>query len=167
MRREIAINILYEPLGLEEGHKLLEVGLGSGYSVVVAREIVGPHGLVVSIEIDPLTFENGKKFVESAGFHDIILAQGDGCLGYPEMAPYDRICITAACKEIPPTLIEQLKIGGKLIAPLIKKGLQEIVLIEKSDKGITSKVLSDEIYNTPYVPMRGVYGIEKDESPSS
>jgi protein-L-isoaspartate(D-aspartate) O-methyltransferase len=118
--------LFYEPLGLNEGHKFLEVGLGSGYGTALAREIVGPKGLVVSIEIDPLTFEFAKKNLENAGFDDIILIKGDGGTGYPEKSPYDRICITAACSEIPPPLIEQLQTGGKLIAPVIEYGVQDL-----------------------------------------
>ncbi len=155
--------ILYEPLGLTEGHKLLEVGLGSGYTVVAAREIVGPKGLVVSIEINPETFESGKRFVENTGYNDIILVLGDGCLGYPEMAPYDRICVTAACNEIPVPLINQLKIGGKLIAPVIKDGIQEIILLEKRKGGIKRKVIRGLIYNVLYVPMGGKYGVNNKE----
>lgn len=147
---------LYRPLGLSEGHKLLEIGIGSGYSVVAAREIVGQDGLVVSVEIDPVTVENGKKFIENTGYNDIVVVQGDGCLGYPEMAPYDRICITAACTNIPAPLFEQLKVGGRLIAPIINKdGIQEIVLFKKSKKGIRKKVVRGIPYDVPYVPIRG------------
>jgi protein-L-isoaspartate(D-aspartate) O-methyltransferase len=153
---------LYEPLGLDEGHKLLEIGLGSGYSIVIAREIVGPSGLVVSIEIDTETLESGRKLIENTGYHDIILVQGDGCLGYSEMSPYDRICITAACVQIPPPLIEQLKIGGRLIAPVIKGGTQEIVLLEKSKSGISRKVIRGLPYEVPYVPLSGKYGVDNE-----
>lgn len=124
---------------------------------MVAREIVGPHGLVVSVEIDPTTFESGKTFIEHTGYSDIVLILGDGYFGYPEMSPYDRICITAACKEIPPPLIEQLKIGGRLIAPVIKDGFQEIVLLEKSEKGTTRQVIHGLPYNVPYVTMSGTH----------
>ncbi len=149
---------LYEPLGLEEGHKLLELGLGSGYSVVVAREIVGDDGLVVCIEIDPLCYENGKKFIDDSGYKDIILIKADGGFGYPDMAPYDRICITAACTEVPPPLFEQLRTGGKLIAPVIKEGMQKIILFEKGEKGITSTLANEVLYNIPYTPLTGSYG---------
>jgi protein-L-isoaspartate(D-aspartate) O-methyltransferase len=148
---------LYEPLGLDEGHTLLEIGVGSGYTIVIAQEIVGAQGRVVCVEIDPVTFESGKTFIESTGYRDIVLILGDGYLGYPELSPYDRICITAACKEIPPPLIEQLKDGGKLIAPVIKDGVQEIVLVEKIGEGVTRKVIQGLEYDVPYVRM------ERDE----
>lgn len=146
--------LFYEPLGLDEGHKFLEVGLGSGYGTALAREIVGPEGLVVSMEIDPLTFEFARKNLENAGYDDIILVKGDGGLGYPEKSPFDRICITAACSEIPPPLIEQLKTGGRLIAPVIEYGVQDLLLIEKGE-GVRREVICEVLY----VSLRGRYGV--------
>ena len=78
-----------------------------------AWEIVGSDGLVVSIEIEPLTFEFVKKNKKSAGYNYIILVKGDGGVGHPEMSPYGRICIPAVCNKIPPPLIEQLREGGQ------------------------------------------------------
>ena len=147
--------LFYEPLGLDRGHRLLEVGLGSGYGAAVAREVVGPEGLVVSIEIDPFTFEFGRKNLENRGYHDIILVNDDGSLGYPAKSPYDRISITAACLDVPPPLIEQLKIGGRLISPVIEDGIQNLVLIEKGEKGIRRKVICEVLY----VSLRGMYGV--------
>jgi protein-L-isoaspartate(D-aspartate) O-methyltransferase len=146
--------LFYEPLGLDEGHRFLEIGLGSGYGIAVAREVVGPSGLVVSMEIDPLTFEFAKRNLERAGYHDVILVQGDGGLGYPELSPYDRIAVTAACAEIPPPLIEQLSAEGRLIAPMLEEGVQHLVLLEKSARGIHRRVICEVLY----VSLRGVYG---------
>ena len=146
--------LFYEPLGLDKDHKFLEVGLGSGYGTALAREIVGEDGLVVSIEIDPLTFEFARKNLENAGYKDIILVKGDGGLGYPELSPYDSICITAACIEIPLPLMEQLGTGGRLIAPVMEHGVQNLVLLEKSEKRIIRKVICEVLY----VPLRGKYG---------
>jgi protein-L-isoaspartate(D-aspartate) O-methyltransferase len=146
--------LFYEPLGLDEGHRFLEVGLGSGYGTALAREIVGNNGLVVSIEIDPLTFDYAKSNLEATGYHDIVLVKGDGGLGYPEFCPYDRICITAACTEIPPPLLDQLKVGGRLIAPVMERGVQYLVLHEKHEKGFTREVLCEVLY----VSLRGKYG---------
>jgi protein-L-isoaspartate(D-aspartate) O-methyltransferase len=148
--------LFYEPLGLDEGHRFLEIGLGSGYGTALAREIVGPDGLVVSVEIDALTFEFAKSNLENAGYSDIILVKGDGGLGYPEMSPYDRVCITAACIEIPPPLIKQLATGGRLIAPLIENGIQNLVLLEKSEKDVRKKVICEVLY----VSLRGKYGVK-------
>jgi protein-L-isoaspartate(D-aspartate) O-methyltransferase len=150
--------LFYEPLGLDKGHKFLEVGLGSGYGAAIAREVVGSDGLVVSIDIDPLTLEFARKNLENSGYGDIILVKGDGGLGYPKLSPYDRISVTAACIRIPPPLVEQLKVGGRLIAPAIENGIQYLVLLEKRDKSVWSEVLCEVLY----VSLRGMYGLDKE-----
>lgn len=146
--------LFYEALELDSGHTFLEVGLGSGYGTALAREIVGQDGLVVSIEIDSLTFAFAQKNLEQAGYHDVILVKGDGGLGYPVMSPYDRICITAACSEIPPPLVEQLRMGGKIIAPVAQHGAQHLVLAEKHEKGLTWNGICEVLY----VFLKGQYG---------
>jgi protein-L-isoaspartate(D-aspartate) O-methyltransferase len=146
--------LFYEPLGLDKGHRFLEVGSGSGYGAAVAREIVGPDGLIVSVEIDPLTFEFAKGNLENAGYRDIVLVTGDGGLGYPEMRPYDRIAVTAACIEIPSPLIKQLGIGGRVIAPIVEDDTQDLVFLEKGVKGIQRHVICEVLY----VSLRGMYG---------
>jgi protein-L-isoaspartate(D-aspartate) O-methyltransferase len=147
--------LFYEPLGLNEGDRFLEVGLGSGYGTALAREIVGSAGLVVSVEIDPLTFEFARKNLEKAGYRDVILVQGDGGQGYPTLSPYDCICVTAACRQIPPPLMTQLKIGGRLIAPVLAAGTQNLVLLEKHEEFVTREILCQVLY----VPLRGEFGV--------
>jgi protein-L-isoaspartate(D-aspartate) O-methyltransferase len=147
--------LFYEPLGLDEGHRFLEIGSGSGYGAAVAREVVGPGGLVVSVEIDPLTLEFARSNLEKAGYHDIVLVQGDGGLGYPESSPYDRMAVTAACVEIPPPLIDQLRIRGRLIAPVIEGDRQNLTLFEKGIEGIQRRVICEVLY----VSLRGTYGV--------
>jgi protein-L-isoaspartate(D-aspartate) O-methyltransferase len=150
--------LFYEPLGLDQGHRFLEVGLGSGYGTAIAREVVGDEGLVVAMEIDPLTFEYARMNLEKAGYKDIVLIQGDGGFGHLELQPYDRIAITAACTEIPPPLLEQLAIGGKLIAPLIEKDGQNLVVFEKS----TNHLSRQFVCHVLYVNLRGEYGVLVD-----
>jgi len=133
--------LFYEPLGLDQGQKFLEVGLGSSYGTAVAREVVDAEGLVVAIEIDPVTFRFAKKNLRRAGYTDVVLVRGDGGLGYPRLSPYDRISITAACPEIPTPLIEQLRIGGRLIAPVLEQDTQNLILIEKTAKRIRRQAL--------------------------
>lgn len=146
--------LFYEPLGLDEGHRFLEVGLGSGYGTAVAREIVGSEGLVVSIEIDPVTFQFAKSNLENAGYNDVVLVNGDGGYGYPEKSPYNSISVTAACVDIPSPLIEQLCIGGKLIAPVRKEDTQILILLERGVKSIQRF----EICEVLYISLRGDYG---------
>lgn len=146
--------LFYEPLDLCAGHRFMEIGLGSGYGAAVAWRVVEPTGMVVSIEIDPVTYEFGKMNLERAGYHDVRVWLGDGGFGYPEGAPYDRICITAACAEVPAPLLEQLKVGGKLIAPIEEQGVQNLTLLSKGKRGMSRQVICQVLY----IPLRGQYG---------
>ncbi len=148
--------LFYEPLGLDEGHRFLEVGSGSGYGAAIAREVVGSAGLVVSVEIDPVTLEYARGNLERAGYRDIVLVKGDGGLGHREKSPYDCIAVTAACRDVPPPLIEQLAIGGKLVAPLHKspREAQDLLLLEKGLTRVKRLVLCEVLY----VSLRGAYG---------
>ena len=146
--------LFYEPLGLDKGHRFLEVGLGSGYGIAVARQIVGADGLAVSVEIDPATFQYAKTNLQRAGYDDIVLVQGDGGLGYAEMSPYNSIAVTATCTDIPDPLLEQLKPGGKLIAPMFTGSAQHLFLLEKGAQSIQRHVICEVLY----VSLRGMYG---------
>jgi protein-L-isoaspartate(D-aspartate) O-methyltransferase len=110
--------------------------------------------LVVSIEIDPTTFEFAQRNLERAGYDDILLVNSDGGRGYPEKKSFDRIAITAACATVPPELIEQLSPRGRLIAPLQREHTQELVLFERGLGGLRSRFICEVLY----VPLRGVCG---------
>ena len=150
--------LFYEPLGLGRGHRFLEVGVGSGYGTALARWVVGREGLVVAIELDAATLAFARENLDRAGCTDVVLVHGDGGLGYAEHAPYDRICVTAACPNIPPPLIEQLAPRGCLIAPIKEGARQRLTLLEKTHQGVRSEVLTDVLY----VSLRGRYGVRTD-----
>jgi protein-L-isoaspartate(D-aspartate) O-methyltransferase len=150
--------LFYEPLGLGLTDRFLEVGVGSGYGTALAREVVGREGLVVAIDIDAATLAFARENLDRAGYTDVVLVHGDGGLGYAQHAPYDRICVTAACPEIPPPLIEQLAPRGRLIAPVKHGTRQLLTLLEKTSDGVRRKVLTDVLY----VSLRGRYGALSD-----
>jgi protein-L-isoaspartate(D-aspartate) O-methyltransferase len=150
--------LFYEPLGLGEGHRFLEVGVGSGYGTSLALEVVGRKGLVVAIDIDATTLAFARENLERAGYTDVVLIHGDGGLGDPEHAPYDRICVTAACPDVPPPLIEQLAVRGRLIVPVMEGTRQRLTLLEKTVGGVRRESLADVLY----VSLRGRYGVGSD-----
>jgi protein-L-isoaspartate(D-aspartate) O-methyltransferase len=150
--------LFYEPLGLGAGHRFLEVGVGSGYGTALAREVVGREGLVLAIEIDAITLAFARENLERAGYTDVVLVHGDGGLGDLEHAPYDRICVTAACPAVPPPLIEQLTPRGRLIAPVVEGTRQRLTLLEKTVDGVRRSVLADVLY----VSLEGRYGAGGD-----
>ncbi len=155
--------LFYEALGLDEGHRFLEVGLGSGYGAALAREVTGPAGLVVSVEVDPATLAFGAANLDRAGFRDVVRVLGDGALGYPARAPYDRICVTAACPEPPAPLIEQLRTGGRLIVPIQRDASQVLTLIYKRPDGLHRTYLCEVLY----VSLQGPFGEPAHGAPSA
>jgi protein-L-isoaspartate(D-aspartate) O-methyltransferase len=150
--------LFYEPLGLGAGHRFLEVGVGSGYGTSLAREVVGREGLVVAVDIDAATLAFARENLQRAGYTDVVLVHADGGLGYPEHAPYDRICVTAACPDVPPPLMQQLAAGGRLIAPVLEGRRQRLTLLEKTVDGVRRRILADVLY----VSLQGRYGIDSD-----
>jgi protein-L-isoaspartate(D-aspartate) O-methyltransferase len=150
--------LFYEPLGLGAGHRFLEVGVGSGYGTSLAREVVGREGLVVAVDIDAATLAFARENLQRAGYTDVVLVHGDGGLGYAGHAPYDRICVTAACPDVPPPLMQQLAAGGRLIAPVLEGRRQRLTLLEKTVDGVRRRILADVLY----VSLQGRYGIDSD-----
>jgi protein-L-isoaspartate(D-aspartate) O-methyltransferase len=150
--------LFYEPLGLGRGHRFLEVGVGSGYGTSLAREVVGREGLVVAIDIDATTLAFARRNLERAGYTDVVLIHGDGGFGSPGHAPYDRICVTAACPDVPPPLIEQLALRGRLIVPVIEGPRQRLTLVEKT----ADCVRRTSVVNVLYVSLQGRCGVSSD-----
>ena len=97
------------------GQRVLEIGTGSGYQAAVLAEL---EAEVFSIELLPGIAARAETTLRGLGYDAINLRVGDGYLGWPEAAPFDRIVVTAAPPEIPPALLEQLAPGGRLVAPV-------------------------------------------------
>jgi protein-L-isoaspartate(D-aspartate) O-methyltransferase len=150
--------LFYEPLGLGEGDRFLEIGVGSGYGTALAREVVGPEGLVVALDIDATTLAFAQGNLLRAGYTDVVLVHRDGGLGYPQHAPYERICVTAACPGVPPPLVEQLAARGRLIAPILEGARQRLTVLEKTVHGVRQRILADVLY----VSLQGRYGVGGD-----
>jgi protein-L-isoaspartate(D-aspartate) O-methyltransferase len=150
--------IFYEPLSLKGGDRVLEIGAGSGYGAALARELVGESGLVVSVEINEITYRFAQANLDRTGYRDIILVLGDGSLGYVDKAPYDAICVTAACPMVPEPLVEQLGSPGKLMAPVGSSYSvfgQDLVLMEKYNDG---RISTRTLMKVSYVPLIGEHG---------
>jgi protein-L-isoaspartate(D-aspartate) O-methyltransferase len=128
------------------GSTVLEVGTGSGYQAAVLAEIVS-H--VYTIEIIGALGRRAAGTLERLGYDNVTVRIGDGYRGWPEQAPFDAIVVTAAPTAVPPPLIEQLKIGGKLVVPVGPEGRgQSLQVLEKQSDG--------EITTTEVLPVRFV-----------
>jgi protein-L-isoaspartate O-methyltransferase len=106
---------MIEKLDLVSGLKVLEIGTGTGYNAAMIAEIVGPDH-VVTIEVDPAVADHARKALSGAGCR-VTSVVGDGVLGYPVRAPYDRVMATAAVREIPYSWIEQTCRNGRVLVP--------------------------------------------------
>ena len=146
-----------EPLKIRPGHRVLEIGAGSGYGAAIIRELVGDEGLVVAIEINEVTHRFAVENLRRAGYDDVLVILGDGTLGHPPKAPYDAVSITAASPDIPPPILDQLNAPGRIVAPVGASSIygQDLVLLEKRVDGeITRRVLM----KVAYVPLLGEHG---------
>lgn len=123
----------------QPGHRVLEIGAGSGYQAAVLAEIVEE---VYTIEIIRPLAERVRKLFEELGYENIHVRHADGYHGWPEKAPFDSIVVTAAAEYIPPPLIEQLKEGGRMIIPVGSPlRTQQLMLVEKSGGRTTTRSL--------------------------
>ena len=144
------VALMTDLLELNGGEKVLEVGTGSGYQAAVLAELTAT---VYSIEIvEPLGRVAAQRLT-AGGYRNVITRIGDGYQGWPEAAPFDAIMVTAAAREIPPALIEQLKPGGRLVIPVGAQGAhQELLLITKSAAGATH---TRRVLGVRFVPLTG------------
>ena len=127
------VAVMTELLEPAKAQKVLEIGTGSGYQAAVLSPLVGR---LFSIEIVPELAKQSAGLLKTLGYANVTVRQGDGYLGWPAEAPFDRIILTAAPPEMPKALLDQLKPGGKLVAPVGASALdQELVVIDKGPDG--------------------------------
>ena len=112
------VAIMCELLELSEGHKVLEIGAGSGYNAAVMGELVGKSGHVYTVERIESLVNFAKKNLKETGYDNVTVILEDGSMGYSKYAPYDRIAVTCAAPYIPEPLLEQLKPGGIMVIPV-------------------------------------------------
>ncbi len=145
------VGFMTEALRLRPGHKVLEIGTGSGYQAAVCAEIARE---VYTIEIVKELAKSAKERLKKLGYKNVFVRAGDGYFGWKEKAPYDAIIGTAAADRIPPPLLEQLRPGGRMILPVAGSfGFQHLVVITKDKKGNISK--PKNVMPVRFVPMTG------------
>jgi protein-L-isoaspartate(D-aspartate) O-methyltransferase len=144
------VAFMTQALELRGTERVLEIGTGSGYQAAILAEIVSE---VYTVEILAQLQEQAAATAAKLGYRNIHLRIGDGSLGWPEYAPFDRIIVTAAPEDAPQILIDQLKEGGRMIIPLGKIN-QDLVIIIKEKSCITRRTTIP----VRFVPMTGKAG---------
>ncbi len=151
------VALMTELLELDGGEKVLEIGTGSGYQAAVLSRVAKE---VYTIEIlEPLGQQAGRLLGE-LGYRNVRTRVGDGYQGWPEAAPFDAIMVTAAPPEIPKPLLDQLKIGGKMVVP-VGSFFQDLLVLTRTPTGFEKK----NIIPVRFVPMTGEAQRGRDEKP--
>ncbi|WP_214370843.1 methyltransferase, FxLD system [Pseudonocardia sp. H11422] len=145
--------IMLEQLGLRPGHRVLEIGAGTGYNAALMARLVGPSGAVTSVDIDPDLVVKAEQNLRAAGVDGVELVAGDGALGHPPRAPYDRIILTVGSWDVRPEWVAQLAPGGRLLLPLAIRGSQLSVGLDLGPDGL---LYSDSVRSCAFIRLRGV-----------
>ncbi len=157
------VSIMNEALELETGHKVLEIGSGSGWHASTVAEVVAPSdtpekdwGHIYTVEIVPELAGFARRNIQRAGYGDrITVICGDGSEGCPDEAPFDRVLVTAAAPYVPPPLKEQLKPGGVMVIPVGSVGFYQTLLrLRKSE----DEILEEDLGGVAFVPLTGKHG---------
>ena len=151
------VMIMTAALELRPNEKVFEIGTGSGYQAAIIAKIIGPKGKVVTTEVVPELVKFARDNFKKAKIGNISVYEDDGSNGMQSEAPFDKIIITAACKEFPKPLLSQLKTGGIIVGPVGSLNEQEMIRGRKDAKGnLELEFLGPFLFT----PMYGKYGFE-------
>jgi protein-L-isoaspartate(D-aspartate) O-methyltransferase len=126
------VAFMTQALELKPADKVLEIGTGSGYQAAVLAELAGA---VYTIEIVDELARTAAKTLVDAGYKNVHVRSGNGYLGWPEEAPFDKIMVTAAPEEIPQPLVDQLKVGGIIAVP-VGSLVQDLKILRRTEQGV-------------------------------
>ena len=160
------VSMMDEYLELKVGHKVLEIGAGCGYHACTVAEIVAPSGVdqkkwghVYTIEVISELADLAQKNIKNTGYASrVTVISGDGSLGLPSEAPFDRILVTAAAPDVPGPLVDQLKPSGILIIPV--GGLYHFQSLLKITKHAEGKIERAVLCSVAFVPLVGKFGFK-------
>jgi len=149
--------LMLEQLQLRPGHRVLEIGAGTGYNAALMASIVGPEGSIVTLDIDEDIVSKARDRLARAGFGWVTVECRDGSLGFLERAPFDRIILTIGTPDLAPTWIDQLKPDGVLVAPL---SLLPTVQLSVAFTPADGTLHSLSIAPCEFIPIRGALAVE-------
>lgn len=129
------VRLMLQWLDAQPGNRVLDIGSGSGWTTALLSHLVGPKGLVYAVERIAELVEFGRDNCERFGIRNAYFSTAGEELGWPEEGPFDRILVSASADEFPEQLMEQLKVGGKLVIPVMHDIL-EITKTAKKDRGV-------------------------------
>jgi protein-L-isoaspartate(D-aspartate) O-methyltransferase len=147
---------MLELLDVRPGMRVLEIGAGTGYNAALLGFLVGDGGAVVSVDIDADLVDGARAHLTALGCNNVDVVLGDGALGYATDAPYDRIMLTVASRDLAPAWREQLTADGRLLLPLALRGPQRCVVFASAGDHLVSRGLCA----CGFIPLRGALAME-------
>ena len=132
--------------------KVLEIGAGSGYQTALLAELAAQ---VIALERYSTLADSAQATLQRLGYHNVVVVEGDGTLGWEPAAPYDAMIVSAAAPRIPPALLEQLAIGGRLVIPIGDAQQQTLQLFRKQPDAAISRTMLE---GCRFVPLIGRHG---------
>jgi protein-L-isoaspartate(D-aspartate) O-methyltransferase len=147
-----AVAAMLDQLHVQPGNRVLEIGAGTGYNACLLAQLAGGADLVTTIDIDPDVTAQAKRALAAAGYGGVHVITGDGGLGYPDHAPYDRMIATVSPWDIPAPWWKQLAPGARLVAPLRWRGQGRSVAFTYTD----GRLVSDSLHLCGFVYLQGV-----------
>jgi len=145
------VGVMTEALALTGGEKVLEIGTGTGYQTAILAEIAAR---VCSIERIVTLVDRAWKVVTALGYRNVVIHRADGAYGWQDEAPFDAIIVTAGSPGIPPALVNQLKVGGRIVVPVGEREAQVLQKGVKDENGLSITSLGSCLF----VPLLGVAG---------
>jgi protein-L-isoaspartate(D-aspartate) O-methyltransferase len=145
--------IMLEQLAASLGDRVLEIGAGTGYNAGILDRIVGEAGTVVTVDIDEDLCEGARAHLRAARAERVEVARGDGALGWPPLAPYSGVIVTASVDDLAPAWLDQLHEGGRLVAPLAV--LDGPVQLSVAFARRAGTLVSDSVTGCGFLPLRG------------
>jgi protein-L-isoaspartate(D-aspartate) O-methyltransferase len=152
----LMVALMTEKLALTGRESVLEIGTGSGYQTAILAELADR---VYSVERIPSLAGAARRVLEEQGYHNVLVRVGDGTLGWPEYAPFDRILVTAGAPGIPGPLVEQLAEGGSLLVPVGSEAMQTLTEV----RCVGGRAVVTPLTGCVFVKLIGRHGWQAEE----
>lgn len=145
------VAMMLDQLDVHPGHRVLEIGAGTGYNAALLARLTGHDGHVTTVDIDPEVTAQARTALDETGYSQVEVITRDGSLGSAEHAPYDRVIVTVGAFDLPPAWWDQLAPGGRLVVPLRWRGqTRSVAFVRDGDR-----LRSDSVNLCGFVPMIG------------
>ncbi|MGH3587657.1 MAG: methyltransferase domain-containing protein, partial [Pseudonocardia sp.] len=129
------VAMMLDQLDVRSGHRVLEIGAGTGYNAALLAHLAGPDGRVVTVDVDPECSARARAALDAQGLGRVMVLTGDGTDGAAGRGAFDRVVITAGAWDVPPAWTEQLAAGGRLVVPLRLRGQSRSVAFTHDPTG--------------------------------